>query len=111
MEMSCCGVLLLGAVGAMLPATHGDTKPCRHPICMYQQCLQQCKKQVHEELGVPLQQIELSMGMSGDFENAVWWVISGGWLTLVSNAHTPQVEMGSTNIRVGSTIFGARNYA
>jgi len=31
-----------------------------------------------------------SMGMSGDFEQAV--------------------EMGSTNVRVGSTIFGAREY-
>ena len=31
------------------------------------------------------------MGMSGDFEQAV--------------------AMGSTNVRVGSTIFGARNYA
>lgn len=30
------------------------------------------------------------MGMSGDFEQAV--------------------EMGSTNVRVGSTIFGAREY-
>lgn len=32
-----------------------------------------------------------SMGMSGDFEQAV--------------------EMGSTNVRVGSTIFGARDYS
>jgi uncharacterized pyridoxal phosphate-containing UPF0001 family protein len=31
-----------------------------------------------------------SMGMSGDFEAAI--------------------EMGSTNVRVGSTIFGARQY-
>jgi uncharacterized pyridoxal phosphate-containing UPF0001 family protein len=31
------------------------------------------------------------MGMSGDFEQAI--------------------EMGSTNVRVGSTIFGARQYA
>jgi hypothetical protein len=23
----------------------------------------------------------------------------------------PQIEMGSTNIRVGSTIFGARDYS
>jgi hypothetical protein len=34
--------------------------------------------------------IELSMGMSNDFEEAI--------------------RMGSTNIRVGSSIFGARNY-
>ena len=35
--------------------------------------------------------IELSMGMSKDFEEAI--------------------KMGSTNVRVGSSIFGARNYA
>ena len=34
--------------------------------------------------------IELSMGMSNDFEEAI--------------------QMGSTNIRVGSSIFGARNF-
>ena len=34
---------------------------------------------------------ELSMGMSGDFERAI--------------------EMGSDNVRVGSTIFGARDYS
>jgi uncharacterized pyridoxal phosphate-containing UPF0001 family protein len=34
---------------------------------------------------------ELSMGMSGDFEAAI--------------------AMGSTNVRVGSTIFGARDYS
>ena len=42
------------------------------------------------DLGVPVESLELSMGMSGDFEQAI--------------------EMGSTNIRVGSTIFGARQY-
>ena len=34
--------------------------------------------------------MELSMGMSNDFEEAI--------------------RMGSTNVRVGSSIFGARNY-
>ena len=37
-----------------------------------------------------MEEIELSMGMSNDFEEAI--------------------KMGSTNIRVGSSIFGARNY-
>jgi uncharacterized pyridoxal phosphate-containing UPF0001 family protein len=36
-------------------------------------------------------QLELSMGMSADFELAT--------------------RMGSTNIRIGSSIFGARTYA
>ncbi len=39
---------------------------------------------------MPEQEIELSMGMSNDYEEAI--------------------KMGSTNIRVGSSIFGARNY-
>lgn len=55
------------------------------------ECLNNCRSAVAEELGIPAQELELSMGMSGDFEQAI--------------------EMGSTNIRVGSTIFGARNYS
>ena len=43
---------------------------------------------VSKELDIPMIDLELSMGMSGDFEIAM--------------------EMGSTNIRIGSTIFGAR---
>jgi uncharacterized pyridoxal phosphate-containing UPF0001 family protein len=47
--------------------------------------------QVCGELKLLEAAVELSMGMSGDFESAI--------------------EMGSDNVRVGSTIFGARNYA
>lgn len=54
-------------------------------------CLMDVRRKVAEALQVPAESLELSMGMSGDFEQAV--------------------EMGSTNIRVGSTIFGARDYA
>mmetsp|Transcript_9469 Transcript_9469/g.27036 ORF Transcript_9469/g.27036 Transcript_9469/m.27036 type:complete len:249 (+) Transcript_9469:193-939(+) len=54
------------------------------------ECLQWCRQQICEALGLSADDIELSMGMSGDFEAAI--------------------EMGSTNVRVGSTIFGARNY-
>ncbi|KAK4754381.1 hypothetical protein SAY87_002485 [Trapa incisa] len=49
-----------------------------------------CRTEVCKALGIPEEKCELSMGMSGDFEQAI--------------------EMGSTNIRVGSTIFGAREY-
>lgn len=42
-------------------------------------------------LGIPEEEFQLSMGMSGDFEAAI--------------------RNGSTNVRVGSTIFGARNYS
>ncbi|XP_047096552.1 pyridoxal phosphate homeostasis protein-like [Lolium rigidum] len=52
--------------------------------------LASCRNEVCDELGIPEEQCELSMGMSADFEQAI--------------------EMGSTNVRVGSTIFGAREY-
>eukprot|EP00241_Pyramimonas_parkeae_P011121 CAMPEP_0114238772 /NCGR_PEP_ID=MMETSP0058-20121206/8099_1 /TAXON_ID=36894 /ORGANISM="Pyramimonas parkeae, CCMP726" /LENGTH=236 /DNA_ID=CAMNT_0001350897 /DNA_START=119 /DNA_END=829 /DNA_ORIENTATION=+ len=55
------------------------------------ECLAKCRAEVAADLGLEVEELELSMGMSGDFENAI--------------------EMGSTNIRVGSTIFGARDYS
>eukprot|EP00741_Cyanophora_paradoxa_P018055 tig00021037_g17435.t1 len=45
---------------------------------------------VAQSLGLDPESLELSMGMSGDWRQAL--------------------RMGSTNIRLGSTIFGARNY-
>lgn len=54
------------------------------------ECLSACRDAVAAELGVPPSELELSMGMSGDYEAAI--------------------AMGSTNVRVGSTIFGARDY-
>lgn len=50
--------------------------------------LKEYRDTVNEELGVSL---ELSMGMSNDYEEAI--------------------AAGSTNVRVGSTIFGARDYS
>ncbi|CAN1790459.1 Pyridoxal phosphate homeostasis protein [Linum perenne] len=50
-----------------------------------------CRHQVCKAFGTSEDQYELSMGMSGDFEQAI--------------------EMGSTSVRVGSTIFGPRQYA
>jgi len=55
------------------------------------ECLSRCRDEVAMALGLAPGDLELSMGMSGDFERAI--------------------EMGSTNVRVGSTIFGAREYA
>ncbi|KAK6133283.1 hypothetical protein DH2020_032946 [Rehmannia glutinosa] len=52
--------------------------------------LANCRTEVCKALGISEEQCELSMGMSGDFELAI--------------------EMGSTNVRIGSTIFGAREY-
>ncbi|KAH9383737.1 pyridoxal phosphate homeostasis protein [Haemaphysalis longicornis] len=54
-------------------------------------CLAKCREELCAELGLNLPDVELSMGMSADFEEAI--------------------RMGSTNVRVGSTIFGHRNYA
>ncbi|XP_064630571.1 pyridoxal phosphate homeostasis protein-like [Lineus longissimus] len=54
------------------------------------QSLIQCRKDVCAALNQDLLHLELSMGMSNDFEHAI--------------------ENGSTNVRVGSTIFGARVY-
>ncbi|XP_060879992.1 pyridoxal phosphate homeostasis protein isoform X1 [Metopolophium dirhodum] len=47
-----------------------------------------CKKDVCDRLKLNPSEIELSMGMSDDFEHAI--------------------ELGSTNVRVGSSIFGFR---
>jgi pyridoxal phosphate enzyme (YggS family) len=54
------------------------------------ECLNAVRARVATRLGVAATTLELSMGMSGDFENAI--------------------AMGSTNVRVGTTIFGARSY-
>ena len=66
--------------------------------------LSQFREAVCGELGMELDALELSMGMSGDYETAVRLGLAVGRLR-------SQVEFGSTNIRVGSSIFGARDYA
>lgn len=52
--------------------------------------LNTCRDTVQQELDLE-QTLELSMGMSGDFEEAI--------------------AAGATNVRVGSTIFGERDYS
>ncbi|KAM7506284.1 hypothetical protein LguiB_005188 [Lonicera macranthoides] len=52
--------------------------------------LANCRTEVCKALGIAEDKCDLSMGMSGDFELAI--------------------EMGSTNVRIGSTIFGPREY-
>ncbi|XP_047475064.1 pyridoxal phosphate homeostasis protein-like [Penaeus chinensis] len=54
------------------------------------QTLLKTRATVCETQCIEPQDVELSMGMSNDFEHAIL--------------------VGSTNVRVGSTIFGARNY-
>ena len=53
--------------------------------------LVECRVEAAAVLGIPPEALELSMGMSGDFEEAV--------------------ARGATCIRVGSTIFGERDYS
>jgi len=52
------------------------------------QVLVSCRKRIVEALGISETKFGLSMGMSGDYKAAI--------------------KMGSTNVRVGSIIFGAR---
>jgi len=50
-----------------------------------------CREEVAGALGVEPGSLELSMGMSGDYQEAI--------------------ARGATSVRVGSTIFGARDYS
>ena len=49
-----------------------------------------CRDMISQSLQIPNSELEVSMGMSSDFEEAI--------------------RKGSTNVRPGTTIFGARNY-
>ncbi|XP_030759221.1 pyridoxal phosphate homeostasis protein-like [Sitophilus oryzae] len=51
-------------------------------------CLKKCRDEVCEKFKLDCKDLNLSMGMSNDFEHAI--------------------AMGSTNVRVGTTIFGVR---
>lgn len=51
----------------------------------------ECKKKICEEIGLADNTVELSMGMSSDYDHAI--------------------SLGSTSIRVGTAIFGERNYS
>lgn len=51
-------------------------------------CLRKCREELCNELNLSWKDVGLSMGMSDDFEHAI--------------------DLGSTNVRVGSSIFGHR---
>ncbi|VTJ60230.1 Hypothetical predicted protein [Marmota monax] len=55
------------------------------------QVLLSLREELCRKLSIPADQVELSMGMSMDFQHAI--------------------EVGSTNVRIGSTIFGARDFS
>ena len=76
--------MTIGALGHSLATEH---KEGANPDFL---TLIDCRKKVAEKFGLDEASLELSMGMSNDFEEAI--------------------RMGSTNVRVGSSIFGARDY-
>ena len=69
--------------GVMTIGAPGDTD------CL--DLLAQCRDEVASALDMSPKELGLSMGMSNDYEVAI--------------------AKGSTNVRVGSTIFGARDYS
>lgn len=73
----------LNLKGVMTIGAPGDVE------CL--ESLGKCRELVADALSLDPLGIELSMGMSGDFETAI--------------------AKGSTNVRVGSTIFGQRDYS
>ncbi|XP_044739106.1 pyridoxal phosphate homeostasis protein [Chrysoperla carnea] len=77
-NLELCGLMTIGAYGY-------DITLGPNPDFL---CLIECRKALSKELNIDWKKIHLSMGMSDDFEQAV--------------------ELGSTIIRVGSSIFGYR---
>ncbi|XP_057960930.1 uncharacterized protein LOC131152963 [Malania oleifera] len=76
-NLELCGLMTIGMLDySSTPENFRILSNCRHEVC--------------KALGITEEQCDLSMGMSGDFEQAI--------------------EMGSTNVRIGTTIFGAREY-
>jgi pyridoxal phosphate enzyme (YggS family) len=71
--------------------TIGRLASTPQPDCF--QLLNQCKQQVLNEFKSKIdeEKFELSMGMSADYEYAI--------------------QYGTTNVRIGSNIFGARDYS
>ena len=83
-NLELAGLMTIGALGHSLAKEH---EAGANPDFIL---LRKCRDEVSSELGVKNTDLELSMGMSNDFEEAI--------------------RMGSTNVRVGSSIFGARDY-
>lgn len=75
-------------LGGLMTIGAPDSSGCR---AVDFETLRQCRVDAAAATGLELAQLELSMGMSNDFERAV-------------------VE-GSTSVRVGSAVMGARDYS
>eukprot|EP00088_Acartia_fossae_P022947 TRINITY_DN2402_c0_g1_i2.p1 TRINITY_DN2402_c0_g1~~TRINITY_DN2402_c0_g1_i2.p1 ORF type:complete len:296 (-),score=39.91 TRINITY_DN2402_c0_g1_i2:27-914(-) len=82
-NLNLLGLMTIGNLGNSLAAnTKGENPDFTKLI--------EVRKKLSQEIGIKESDLELSMGMSNDFEEAI--------------------RYGSTNVRVGSSIFGARNY-
>jgi pyridoxal phosphate enzyme (YggS family) len=75
------GLMTIGAIARSKAAGEGEENEDFR-------CLVQTRERVAKELGLKVEELELSMGMSADFEGAI--------------------VAGSNEVRVGSTIFGER---
>lgn len=73
-----CGLMTIGAAG------HNPSRGCNPDFA----ALVELKEEVCQSLGLEPERVELSMGMSADFEAAI--------------------AAGSTNVRIGCSIFGER---
>jgi len=84
--ISCFNLNNLNIVGFMTVGPNTENEPTKQKAF---KLLRKLKDQVNNELGVQVI-IELSMGMTNDYEVAI--------------------QEGSTMVRVGTGLFGARNY-
>merc|ERR1711915_95654 len=82
-NLKLCGLMTIGNLGNSIKANVEGENPDFIS-------LSKVRTDVAKVLNMAEEGLELSMGMSNDFEEAI--------------------RMGSTNVRVGSSIFGARNY-
>jgi len=82
-KLKFCGLMTIGDLGNSMAASAEGGNPDF-------ETLRAARKSVSDALKIAEEDIELSMGMSKDFEEAI--------------------KMGSTNVRVGSSIFGSRSY-
>ncbi|XP_065319646.1 pyridoxal phosphate homeostasis protein-like isoform X2 [Gordionus sp. m RMFG-2023] len=78
----------LMTIGMLDASQHGHTIDNPNPDFL---TLIKCREDVSRECGLKIEDMELSMGMSQDFEHAI--------------------EMGATYVRIGTIIFGERNYS
>lgn len=77
-KLELCGIMTIGSFG------HDYSKGPNPDF----ECLRDCREKICDRLKITKEELELSMGMSADFKEAIL--------------------AGSTNVRVGSQIFGAR---